>query len=61
LGGAIERLRDDTGAGIADTPVEFLDYGLPDLPTDEGEKRIWAEGRLLSTEEAVALARETGG
>ena len=59
LGGALTRLRDDTGAGIADTPVEFLDFGLPEMPVSDEEQRIWAEGRLLSTDEAVALARET--
>ena len=58
LGGAAERLRDDTGAAIADSPVDFLDYGLPEMPTDEVERKKWAEGRRLSTEEAIALARE---
>ncbi len=59
LGGAAERLRDDTGAEIVNSPIDFLDYGLPEMPSDDAEKQIWAEGRKLSTDEAVALARET--
>ena len=59
LGGAAERLRDDTSAGLAASPLEFLDYGIPEMPTDVDEQRKWAEGRKLSTDEAVALARET--
>jgi tetratricopeptide (TPR) repeat protein len=61
LGGALERMREETGAGIADTPVEFLDFTLPEMPASDEERGIWAEGRLLSTDEAVALARESDG
>jgi len=59
LGGAIERLREETGAGLADAPVEFLDYSLPEMPANPDEQRIWAEGKRLSAEDAVALVRET--
>ncbi len=59
LGGALERMRDDTGAGIADTPVEFLEFSLPEMPVNDEERKLWLEGRKLSTDEAVALARET--
>jgi hypothetical protein len=64
LGGALSRMREETGAGIADTPVEFLDFTLPEMPTNAEEQENWAQGRRLSTDEAVALvrnARVTGG
>jgi hypothetical protein len=52
-------MRDETGAGIVDTPVEFLDFTLPEMPASAEEREIWAEGRRLSTDETVALVRET--
>ena len=56
LGGAAEKLRIDTGAGIADA-FDFLDFALPERPTNDPEAlRIWEEGGRLSTEEAVAYA-----
>jgi len=57
LGGAIERLRSESGAGLADVPVEFLDYALPERPSDDPQAlRIWEEGSRLSTEDAVEFA-----
>ena len=56
LGGAVERLREETGAGLADTPVDFLEFALPERPTDAADLKIWGEGRRLSTEEAIAYA-----
>jgi tetratricopeptide (TPR) repeat protein len=56
LGGAIEKLREQSGAGLADVPVDFLDYSLPDRPTDPGALSIWDKGRLLSMEEAISFA-----
>jgi len=57
LGGAIERLRSETGAGLADVPVDFLDYALPERPSGDPEAiRIWEEGSRLSTEDAVEFA-----
>ncbi len=60
LGGALERMREETGAGIADTPVDFLEFALPEMPANDAEQQTWNEGRQLSTDETVALARETG-
>ena len=56
LGGAIERLRRETGAGLLETPVRFVDYGPPDKPTDPAGLEQWAGGAKLSTEEAIAYA-----
>jgi predicted ATPase/class 3 adenylate cyclase len=57
LGGAVERLREESGAGLADVPVDFIDYALPERPTDDPEAmRVWEEGRRLSTEESITLA-----
>jgi len=57
LGGAIERLRNESGAGLADVPVDFMDYGIPERPIgDEEALRLWDEGGRLSTDEAVQFA-----
>lgn len=57
LGGALERLRSETGAGLIDTPVDFLEINLPERPTNDPEGlRIWEEGSRLSTEEAISFA-----
>jgi len=56
LGGAVERLREQSGAGLVDVPVDFVDYSLPERPTDSAALAVWMEGRQLSTEEAIAFA-----
>ena len=56
LGGAIERLRIESGAGLADVPVDFMDYGIPERPLDPQAIQLWEEGGRLSTDEAVAMA-----
>lgn len=56
LGGAVERLRQETGAGILDAPIEFVEYTPPGRPTDAEGIRWWEEGARMSTEEAVAYA-----
>ena len=57
LGGAIERLREETGAGLADVPVAFIDYSLPERPVGDPDAMLrWEEGRRLSTEEAIRFA-----
>jgi predicted ATPase/class 3 adenylate cyclase len=57
LGGSIERLREESGAGLIDVPVDFLDYAIPERPTDDADAmRLWEEGRRLSTEEAITSA-----
>ncbi len=59
LGGALQRLRDESGAGLADVPVDFVDYALPERPADDPDAlRLWEEGGRLSTEEAIAFALE---
>jgi predicted ATPase/class 3 adenylate cyclase len=60
LGGAIAKLRDQTGAGLVDVPVDFLDYALPEPPTDAESLALWEEGKLLSTEEAISFALDEG-
>ncbi|HZD22650.1 MAG TPA: adenylate/guanylate cyclase domain-containing protein [Acidimicrobiia bacterium] len=62
LAGASEKLRKELGGG---PPTDFLRVLVGDpvgearsrLPTETAE-RVWEEGRALSMEEAVALARE---
>jgi tetratricopeptide (TPR) repeat protein len=61
LGGAGERLREETGAGLADTPLEGLDYALPERPTDPDQLRVWQRGRQLTDEEAISYLREDPG
>jgi hypothetical protein len=57
LAGAAERLAEETGTGLLNAPVEFLDFALPEKPTDPEGIRIWAEGRQMSAEEAIAYLR----
>ncbi|MGI8928948.1 MAG: ATP-binding protein [Candidatus Limnocylindrales bacterium] len=57
LGGAVQRLRDESGAGLADVPVDFMDYALPEKPTDDqAALKLWDHGSRMSTEEAIAYA-----
>jgi hypothetical protein len=56
LGGFVEKLRDETGTGLIDTPVEYVQAQLPTRPTDAAELETWGQGRLLTTEEAISLA-----
>ena len=56
LGGTVERLREQSGAGLADVPVEFVDFALPERPTDPVALEQWAEGSRMSVEEAIAYA-----
>ncbi|MEO6349332.1 MAG: AAA family ATPase [Candidatus Limnocylindrales bacterium] len=58
LGGAVERLRNETGAGLVDAPLEFVDFTVPDKPTDPTGLSQWESGARMSTEEAVAYALE---
>jgi len=59
LGGAAERLRDETGTGLVDSPVPFLQDYLPAKPTTPELLAVWEEGRRLSTDEAIQYALET--
>ena len=57
LGGAVESLRQVTGAGLIDSPLEFVDFALPVKPIADAEAlRWWQEGTRLSAEEASAYA-----
>ena len=57
LGGAVQRLRDESGAGLADVPIDFMDYAPPEKPTgDPVALELWAKGGRLSTEEAISYA-----
>ena len=57
LGGAIESLRSATGAGLINSPLEFVDFSLPVKPTDDGEELAWwEEGKRMSAEEAAHYA-----
>ncbi len=58
LGAAIERLRAETGAGLVDAPLEFIEYSIPERPSDEVGRKQWDEGARLTTEAAVAYALE---
>jgi len=53
----VQRLRDESGAGLADVPVDFVDYALPEKPTDDqAALKLWDHGSRMSTEEAIAYA-----
>jgi len=56
LGGAVDRLRAMTGAGLMDQPLSFLAFEPMARPTDPELARAWDEGGRLSTEEAIELA-----
>jgi hypothetical protein len=58
LGGAAERLRDETGTGLVDSPVPFLQDYLPARPATPELMKIWEEGRRLSTDDAIEYALE---
>jgi tetratricopeptide (TPR) repeat protein len=57
LAGAAERLAEETGSSLVDAPVEFLDYTLPERPKDAEGQRLWAEGRQMTADEAIAYVR----
>ncbi len=57
LGGAIESLRQSTGAGLLDTPIELVDFVVPTKPTDDPAGIAeWESGAQLTAEEAAAYA-----
>ena len=60
VAGAAERLGEETGAALIDAPVEFLTYTIPEKPTDADGQRLWAEGRQMTAEEAIAYVRREG-
>ena len=60
VAGAAERLAEETGASLIDAPVEFITYTIPEKPADADGQRLWAEGRQMSAEEAIAYVRAGG-
>lgn len=56
LGGAINRLRAETGAGLLDSPLQFVDFSVPERPSDANGSKQWDEGARLTTEEAISYA-----
>ncbi|HUG47083.1 MAG TPA: NB-ARC domain-containing protein [Candidatus Limnocylindria bacterium] len=57
LAGAADRLRQSTGAGIADLSVDFIGWTIPARPTGDNEtRRAWDEGASMTTEQAVKYA-----
>ena len=64
LAGAADRLLKETGVGLGDISVEFLDWQRPVREdADNAGARAWDEGAALTTEEAVtyALSEPTPG
>ena len=56
--GAEERLRLSTGAGIGQSRAEFPELEPRRTPETDREQAWFDEGRGLTTDEAVALARD---
>jgi hypothetical protein len=50
-------LAEETGSTLVQSPVEFLDYTIPDKPVDPEGIRIWDEGRRMTEEDAIAYVR----
>jgi hypothetical protein len=60
LGGAVDKLRLATGAGLIDQTPDFIDFQIPKRPDGDPEAEAWwDEGVRLTTEEAIAYALET--
>ena len=57
LSGAAEKLRVETGTDIVNEQVNFLGWETREDPQTEDEKRWFDEGRHLSTEAVIELAR----
>jgi hypothetical protein len=58
LVGAEERLRLTTGIGMGMSVIEFPGLDPRRTPETDDERAWFDEGRQLSTDEAIALARE---
>ena len=56
LGGAVDRLRALTGAGLLDVPMAFMEFAPLARPSDPGLLQAWGEGARMTSEEAVAYA-----
>jgi hypothetical protein len=55
--GAEERLREVTGSGLGQTTAEFPTIEPRRVPETEEERAWLADGRTLSIEQAIELAR----
>lgn len=58
LVGAEERLRLSTGTGMGESAVEFLELDPRRTPESDDERAWFEEGRRLSLDEVIALARD---
>jgi hypothetical protein len=55
--GAEERLRKETGTDLGEAPIEFMEIDPRRMPESDAERGWFEEGRSLSTQEAIELAR----
>jgi hypothetical protein len=59
LGGAIERLREETGANSLQNPISVIEWHAPGEPPTAEARTAWAAGQRLPIEDAVAEAAQT--
>ena len=56
LGGVVRKLRESTGTGLLDTPIDVVQFVMPSEPTTADEKREFEAGARMTAEEAAFYA-----
>ena len=56
LGGAVVKLRESTGTGLLDTPIDVVQFVMPSQPTAPEEMREFEIGARMTAEEAASYA-----
>ena len=56
LGGAVRKLRESTGTGLLDTPIDVVQFVMPTEPTTPDERREFDIGARMTAQEAASYA-----